>query len=162
MVIAPIKPLLLEPVIETKSLSGFDYGRPLGELIADGGFEQINPDIQIPGRFRIFGNRRSQEILLVCFRRIVTFDEAITGLDELACRPAALPELLALAARFKEEQRQAWIPALDSIWHKDSEARLLPLLCLMELKGQPGRRTLTSYNCLRKFPSETRFAAVKL
>ncbi|MDP3999759.1 MAG: hypothetical protein Q8P76_04215 [bacterium] len=162
MVDAPLKPLALAPKIETLSLGGFDYGRPLGELIDDGGFEGIHPDIKIPGRFRIFGNRCSQEVQLVCFDRILTFDEAIAGLDNLACRPAALPEQLALAVKFKEAYQQGWIPALDSIWHKSSEERLVPLLCVMELKGKPSQRTLTPYNCLRRFPSATRFAAVKL
>lgn len=162
MVTAPLKPLAPAPKIETLSLAGFDYGRPLGELIEDGAFEGIHPDIKIPGRFRIFENRHSQEIQLVCFDRILTFDEAMAELDNLACRPAALPEQLALATKFQEASRQGWIPALDSLWHKSSEERLVPLLCVMDAKDKPSQRTLTTYNCLRKFPSATRFAAVKL
>jgi hypothetical protein len=160
MVIA--EPKLFEPVIEKRFLGGFDYGRPLGYLIDEGGYDQVNPEVWPADKFQVFDHRNSQEILLVCFRQIMNFDEVIEGLDNLGCRPAAFPELLALGTRFKDDQRRWLIPALDSIWHKNSKERLVPMLCMLELKGQQSRRHLTVYNCFRKFPSETRFAAVKL
>lgn len=93
-----------------------DYGTSLEEMIASGRYDWTNSDIAAE-RFTHDAARGKHEVKieLVHFNRVLTSEEAIAELERMGCRPADLPELLALGAAFPDLQRQFPIVELGSV-----------------------------------------------
>lgn len=161
-------------ILRTQSLhcldSRADFSKTIGELVEAAHFGLVDPHITLPGYFRGFRDHLSKEILVVTFDQAVNYDEAIAALDNAMLRPAELPELLALAICYPEEQvRGGQILGLGSVaqgyvdlvtGEHDFGARFVPGLSW----SKELNRSLVPYGCAkdRKWPANCRFAAVSL
>ncbi len=94
-----------------------DFSKNLGELIEEARFDLVDPHITLPDYFRSF-RKPSKDLLAVTLDGAADYDQVIEVLDLKALRPAELPELLALAICYPQEQtRGGQILALGSVAH---------------------------------------------
>lgn len=149
--------------VERLHLPNADYKLTLGDLIAAGDYskDRTDPRIALPGKFRIIERAHSpfsDKILLVCFAKIMTYDQVIEEFDRAVFRSAALPELLMVGAKHPAAQLEGQIIALDSLYQDPVEGRFAPALASFD-----GRRSLFAARISeRGWGSNVRFAAVAL
>lgn len=99
-----------------------DYRRPLADMIKDCRFADVHSKITEEHFSIKLRPNREVEMRLFHFKRSVGTAEAILEMEELGYRPAELPELLAFARAYPNEQRKYPIICLGSVWQPwDSE-----------------------------------------
>lgn len=93
-----------------------NYSRTLEQMIADGKYDWLNPDINAKN-FPTEGKGTAEvDIELVHFNRAMESNKVLKELEKQGLRPATLPELLAFGAKYPEKQREFPIVALGSVW----------------------------------------------
>lgn len=105
-----------------------NYGSSLAEMITAGNYDSVNDDIRAEN-FPVEGSgSQEREIRVLHFGRYLTSDDAIGELAQQGLRPAKLEELLAFGEHHPDEQREAPIAALGSVWRGPSGDRFAPVL----------------------------------
>lgn len=120
-----------------------NYDLRLEAAIKSGNYDWKNDDINDKN----FPSKRSGsaelDIRLVHFNKDMSYEDILKELDKMSLRPAELPELLALGAKYPDEQRKYPIVAMGSMWRgyggRDGEIwRIVP-----SLWNNRGRRGLS-------------------
>ncbi len=111
-----------------------NYALPLSDMIRDGKFDRVNPDIAEKS-FPIHKRSNSEvEMKLFDFTNPdIEFDEVIREMDRQGYRPAELPEALAYAKANPDEQRKYPIAIPGSILPLLGGSRCIP--CLVDWYG---------------------------
>jgi hypothetical protein len=133
-----------------------DYGRPLPEAILAGGYDWVDPDINVRHYPVLGSGARALELEIVHFGRPIAAADLLAELEDRGLRPALLEELLAFGALRPESEIEHPVVALGSTW------RLAPgLEAAGYLHGRRGRRNLALYWIEGDWPGNWRFAAVR-
>ncbi len=105
-----------------------DYTRSLAEMLKDGRFDSVNPDIT-EKHFPITKRPNGKvEMKMFHFNRPISSEQAIQEMDKEGYRPAELPEGLAYVQANPDEQRKYPIVLLGSVWHYWYGDRHVPYL----------------------------------
>ena len=143
----------------TKHKISVDYTQPLEKMIQAGNLQWADPKIT-DEHFPI--NRRPNgelEVQLIQLDKEKGSAEALVGLSAKGLRPVELPELLALAAAYPEEQKKGPVVALGSQWQYPKGGLLVSYLWSDAITGE---RTLNLVGSYRNWGSFYRFAAVRI
>jgi hypothetical protein len=92
-----------------------DYQQTLGQMIAAGGYDQVNRHITQSSFPVAGGDTADRELTLVHLGHVASTDEVLRQLDELAVRSGRIEELLAFGAAYPEAQRQFPIVAVGAL-----------------------------------------------
>lgn len=106
------------------------YGRPLGELLAAGGYDHAN-EYLTEERFPVADDRggaSAVEVALVCLEHRATTDEVGRAVEAAGLRAGGIAELLALGAEQPELQRSFPIVALGAASDYPHDYRRIPFL----------------------------------
>lgn len=134
-----------------------NYDLRLDAAIKEGKYEWVNEIFTEKGFPATRKGVVELDIVLVNLNRDISPDDAINELDKLGFRPAELRELLALGAKYPDEQRKYTIIASGSAFHYPDGARVVPYLW-----GLDGERDLDSYwSGIPRSSDTTRFAGVR-
>ncbi|MFH1145845.1 MAG: hypothetical protein V1707_02690 [bacterium] len=117
-----------------------DYSLSLQEMIDEGKFSSTNEDI-VEANFPLREKGKQKiTIELKNFGKFMHPDDVLSDFDKKGLRPASLPELCALGAKYPGLKKKKLILALGSVWadpdsycyypciHKDAEGRWLCLI----------------------------------
>lgn len=105
-----------------------DYNRSFEEMIADGKYDYVSPNITCQN-FPITGTGVvEEEIILVHFDRYIKSDDAVRELNEMGLKPAKLEHACALGAKHPDLQREYAIVFLGSVWTHHVSSRHVPCL----------------------------------
>lgn len=95
-----------------------DYSKPLIEMIGDGNYAAVNPDI-LESHFSIHGQSNVVIIIeLVYYHKMMKSEDIIQDIESCSLRPATLPELLAFGTAYPEKQCKYPIVAMGSVWKR--------------------------------------------
>ena len=115
--------------IDNTYLVTVNYDLSVKDAVKAGKYDWTKDDITT----KHFPSKRvgiaEQKIILVHFNRDIKVDEAIRELDKMGFRPAELPELLALGAKYPDIQRDFPVIALGSVWRNPDGDRYCAYLC---------------------------------
>ena len=97
-----------------------NYGQTLKEMIEKGKFNWVNDNINSKN-FPIEGKGQVEtEVVLFHFNKTITSEEVIKEMEKEGYCPANIAELLALAEKEPDLQRQFPIASLGSVWRGPS------------------------------------------
>ncbi len=108
-----------------------DYTKTVEQAITDGNYDWQNSNItaeNFPISLEMIGKTMKVSAKLFNFNHDISSDNAVSEMDKVGYRPAALMELLAIGLLFPELQRQFPIVALGSIWRVVDGFRYMPCL----------------------------------
>jgi hypothetical protein len=92
-----------------------DYRQTLEQMIAAGGYDQVNRHITQSSFPVAGGDTADRELTLVHLGHVASTDEVLRRLDELAVRSGRIEELLAFGTAYPEAQRQFPIVAIGAL-----------------------------------------------
>ncbi len=91
-----------------------DYRKSLAQMIEAGGYDEVE-FATTAERFPVTGKGEiKRELYLVKFDKPMSNDEIIRKLDSQGLRAATIEELLALGAKYRDEQLKYWIVSFGS------------------------------------------------
>jgi hypothetical protein len=92
-----------------------DYRQTLEQMIAAGGYDHVNRHITQSSFPVAPGGDAERELTLVHIGRVVSTDELMHELEDLAVRSGRIEELLAFGAAYPQAQRQYPIVAVGAL-----------------------------------------------
>jgi hypothetical protein len=92
-----------------------DYRQTLDQMIAAGGYDQVNRHITHASFPVADGDAAERELILMHLGHVASTDEVLRQLDELGVRSGRIEELLAFGTAYPEAQRQFPIVAVGAL-----------------------------------------------
>jgi len=108
-----------------------DETKSVEELVKDGKFDWSNDNITSQNFPKpASGQKSKRKVVLFHFNKNMSSEAVIAEMDKASCEPATIWDLLGLAAKEPDLQREFPIVALKSVWrHPDGNLSVPALYC---------------------------------
>lgn len=153
LIMAPVQSIL-QFLDRTVSVT-MDLTRTMAQLIADGKYNWVNPDIAKHFSIQPNEGSRPTELHLLWYNKVMTSDQVLADMDRQGLRPATFLELLWLGIQHPLLQPDFPIIALGTVVRVDGH-RIVACLC-RSVRG----RCLRLYRFVFKWNECCRFAALR-
>src|SRR3989344_3038572 len=105
-----------------------DYYRSLKDGIDDGKYNWVHPDINVE-HFPVKRlGKEKIDVMLIYFGDIVETDKIFREFEKMNLRPAEIRELIVLAEKYPDLQREFTIIAFGSAWRQSAKKNCYPAL----------------------------------